>query len=58
MTTWDHSTAVLRFKEKGFAISRKDVVQGLDGPEPPGFSYQKTPPGSLGSPTQDDEAPK
>jgi len=30
MTRWDHATAVLRFKEKGFALSRKDVIQGLD----------------------------
>jgi hypothetical protein len=30
MTLWDHATAVLRFKEKGFAMSRKDVIQGLD----------------------------
>jgi hypothetical protein len=30
MTEWEHSILVLRLKEKGFAISRKDVLQGLD----------------------------
>jgi hypothetical protein len=28
--TWEHATAVLRFKEKSFAMTRKEVVQGLD----------------------------
>ena len=27
---FQHATAVLRFKEKGFALSRKELLQGLD----------------------------
>lgn len=27
---FEHATAVLRFKEKGFALSRKELLQGLD----------------------------
>jgi hypothetical protein len=30
MTEWEHATAVLRFKEKAFAMTRKEVVQGMD----------------------------
>ena len=28
--SFQHATAVLRFKEKGFAMSRKELLQGLD----------------------------
>lgn len=31
MSSWEHTAVVLKFKEKGFSVSRKDVVQGLDG---------------------------
>lgn len=27
---FEHATAVLQFKEKGFAMSRKDLLEGLD----------------------------
>jgi hypothetical protein len=27
---FEHATAVLQFKEKGFAVSRKDLLEGLD----------------------------
>ena len=30
VATFEHATAVLHFKERGFALSRKDVLQGLD----------------------------
>jgi hypothetical protein len=28
---FQHATVILRFKEKGFAMSRKDLLEGLDG---------------------------
>lgn len=30
MNKWQYATSILKFKEKGFAISRKDVLQGLE----------------------------
>lgn len=30
MSKWEHKTMVMKFSEKGFAISRKDVFQGLN----------------------------
>jgi len=30
MTTWEHAVSVLRIKKEGFAISRKDLLQGLE----------------------------
>lgn len=30
MTSWEHAVVVLKISQKGFAVSRKDLLQGLE----------------------------